>query len=166
MFILYIFIITTVSWAPKGCSSVKIAHSFLILDMSPAIKERSNLSVIRHHRVNTPQNPATQGRAKRCRARNRSRWNATVPELLLDCSTHCQSCRHHPVTSSKLDSRVCSLLTLGLVILLLFLYSVCVYSGIIITYIYFCGILIDFKRRRRNYSYRLFSFLWQIFSRL
>ena len=73
VFILYIFIITTVSRAPKGCSSVKIAHSFLILDMSPAIKERSNLSVIRHHRVNTPQNPGTQGRAKRCQARNRSR---------------------------------------------------------------------------------------------
>lgn len=42
---------------PKGYSSVKIALSFLVLDMSPAIKERSDLPVIRHHRVNTPYNP-------------------------------------------------------------------------------------------------------------
>lgn len=51
----YISIINIVWLVPKGYSSLKIAHSFLVLDMLPAIKERSNLPVIRHHRVNTPQ---------------------------------------------------------------------------------------------------------------
>lgn len=46
VFILYIFIINIVLMSFKGYSSVKIAYSFLILDMSPAIKERSTLPVI------------------------------------------------------------------------------------------------------------------------
>lgn len=43
VFILYISIINIVL---KGCSSVKIAYSFFVLDMSLAIKERSDLPVI------------------------------------------------------------------------------------------------------------------------
>lgn len=60
VFICYISIINIALSVPTGYSSGKIAHSFLILDTSPAIKERSNLPVIRHHRVNTPQNPRRQ----------------------------------------------------------------------------------------------------------
>lgn len=73
-----------VSWASKCYSSVKTAHSFSYLTCHQQL--RSKLPVIRHHRINIPQNLGQEGRAKWCLARIRSRWNVTMTDLPLNLS--------------------------------------------------------------------------------